>query len=384
MVDVRAHEVAGEQVADDPQRQLGFLVDQLRRLRLLGARLNRLPEPLQEDEVALDVLGRGALGGGADDDPALLDVEPLNHVLQPISLRVVEAPGHAQAFPVGDVDEEPPGERDLRRQPRALGLHRVLDGLYEQLLAARDQVLDLLAVPLPLELRDHDLVDVQEAVLLEPDLDERRLHPREDVVDDAEVDVAGDRAALRPLEVHLGDLLVLEHRDALLTDVDRDDQLTLGRRQRRTPRCWRRRVRADARSRVRTLAAFGALLRPCVAARTPSRWPRPLSQSASCGCAHHACRGGVGASAPRWSRPLRPVARSWSPQARAQGPRAAQARLVRDCRLRGVALLLFPVIVGTKTKGRSPRGSARANAPADAGAIVAQRLVKVSAVMAYR
>ena len=45
-----------------------------------------------------------------------------------------------------------------------------------------DQVLDLAAVA-PLELRADDLVDVEEAVLLEADLDERGLHPGQDVVD---------------------------------------------------------------------------------------------------------------------------------------------------------------------------------------------------------
>src|SRR5213079_29475 len=87
-------------------------------------------------------------------------------------------------------------------------------------------ILDLAAVA-ALELRADDLVDVEEAVLLEADLDERRLHAEQDVVDAAEVDVAGDRAALRPLEVDLRDLIVLEHRDTLLADVDRDDELAL-------------------------------------------------------------------------------------------------------------------------------------------------------------
>src|SRR5207253_1381514 len=50
------------------------------------------------------------------------------------------------------------------------------------------------------------------------------------------VDVPRDRAALRPLEVRLGDLAVLEHRDALLADVDRDQQLALRGRQRRAAR----------------------------------------------------------------------------------------------------------------------------------------------------
>src|SRR5205085_7247930 len=58
--------------------------------------------------------------------------------------------------------------------------------------------------------------------------------------------ISRDRAALRPLEVGLGDPGVLEHRDALLADVEGDEELALGGRERRA--AWRR------------LAARGALL----------------------------------------------------------------------------------------------------------------------------
>jgi hypothetical protein len=51
VVDEQALELAGEEVARDAQRQLGLLVDQRRRLRLLGARLDRLPELLEEVEL---------------------------------------------------------------------------------------------------------------------------------------------------------------------------------------------------------------------------------------------------------------------------------------------------------------------------------------------
>ena len=75
---------------------------------------------------------------------------------------------------------------------------------------------------LALELGRHDLVDVEEPVLLESDLDERRLHPRKDVVDGAEIDVAGDRAPLGPFEVDLRHFVVLEDGDALLAHVNGD------------------------------------------------------------------------------------------------------------------------------------------------------------------
>src|SRR5581483_9785939 len=135
-----------------------------------------------------------------------------------------------------------------RRQAGALRLHRVLDRLDEDRLAALDQILDLARALAALELGADDLVDVEEAVLLEADLDERGLHPRQDVVDDAEVDVAGDRAVLRPLEVDLGDPVVLEHGDAFLARVDRDEELALRLRERRAlRRLALRRPRALAR-----------------------------------------------------------------------------------------------------------------------------------------
>src|SRR5206468_2987225 len=232
VIDLRRDEVAGEEVAHDAERQLGLLVDEARRLRRLRPGLDRLPETLQEDEVALDVLGGGAVGGGADDDAALLGGDLLEDVLEALALVVVESARDAEPLAVRHVDEEAAGERDLRRQPGALRLHRVLHGLDEDRLAATDQVLDLLAVPLALELGHDDLVDVEEAVLLQADLDERGLHPGQHVVDGAEVDVAGDRAALRPFEVDLRDTLVLDDRHTLLADVDRDQELALGCRQR--------------------------------------------------------------------------------------------------------------------------------------------------------
>ena len=243
-----AEEVACEQVADDPERQLGLLVDELGAGRELRARLDGLPEPLEEHEVPLDVLRRGALGRGAHDDAARRGGDPLEDFLEAVALGVLEPPRDAEPLAVRDVDEEPPGQRDLRGQARALRLHRVLDRLHEDLLAPLDQVGDLLPVPLALELRHDDLVDVQEPVLLEADLHERGLHPGQHVVDPADVDVPRDRAALGPLEVDLGDAVVLEEGNALLTDVDRDEKLAL----RLGERCSARHLPAP-------LAAAGAL-----------------------------------------------------------------------------------------------------------------------------
>ena len=59
-----------------------------------------------------------------------------------------------------------------------------------------------------LDARQHDLIDVQEAVLLEADVDERRLQARQHIVDLALIDVADDRAVALALQVQLGDPVI--------------------------------------------------------------------------------------------------------------------------------------------------------------------------------
>ena len=141
--------------------------------------------------------------------------------------------------------------------------------------------------------------------------------PGQDVVDGAHVDVAGDRAALGALEVDLGDLVVLEHGDALLADVDRDEQLALRGGQRRAPRrratprgallargavAGRRRRSASRPRRVWVfgLASVSALAAACVelvpAGRLRPRPPRLPRRRLLGRCARFApaSRGGLG------------------------------------------------------------------------------------------
>ena len=121
--------------------------------------------------------------------PPLLEVELLGLLAQALALGVVEPPGDADALAAGRIDHVAAGDRQLHRQPRALGLQRVLDDLHDDLLAGLEQVGDL-AARRPCRARaglldagQHDLVDVQEAVLVEADVDERRLEAGQDVVD---------------------------------------------------------------------------------------------------------------------------------------------------------------------------------------------------------
>ena len=241
---------------------------------------------------------------------------------------------------------------------------------------------DLLAVPLALELGHDDLVDVEEAVLLEADLDERGLHAGQDVVDRAEVDVPGDRAALGPLEVDLGDPVVLEQGDALLADVDRDQELALRLRERRAPR---RLPAALAAARALPLLRSSACARRARRRRPPWR----------------ACCAGVSAASPRRRRLAGPgflpsAAASASPPAALLGASPSVAGV--SARLLGLLLgrsrrvlqcggglrrrRARPCVVETGTRARivSPRVSARGRATAGAERH-AQRRVSKSVAM---
>ena len=78
-----------------------------------------------------------------------------------------------------------------------------------------------------LELLDgvDDFSDVEKRVALEPDVDERRLHPGEDLRDPPLVDVADDAALILALDEDLDDLVVLENGDARIVRAGGDDHL---------------------------------------------------------------------------------------------------------------------------------------------------------------
>ncbi len=167
-------------------------------------------------QLALEVSALGAVRGGAHDRAAAAEVELGGLLAQPLALRVLEPPRDADPLAVGDVDHVAPGDRQLHRQPRALGLERVLDHLHDDLLPGLEQVGDALRVAprtataaRRLDAGHHDLVDVQEAVLLEADVDERGFEAGQDVVDAPLVDVADDRPRAAALEIELRDPVVL-------------------------------------------------------------------------------------------------------------------------------------------------------------------------------
>ncbi len=141
----------------------------------------------------------------------------------------------------GHEDDVAPGDRDVAREPGALGAHGLLGDLDHDLLALLEDVLDVdvvaptpgVVVPVPARRRRPvlDLVlgergdvvlkvvevgDVQEARLLLSDVDERRLHPREHAQHASLVDVTHDPTFALSLDVELADDPVFHERDSRL------------------------------------------------------------------------------------------------------------------------------------------------------------------------
>jgi hypothetical protein len=136
---------------------------------------------------------------------------------------VADALRDADVRVLRQVHEEPAGDRDLRREPRALAADGVLHDLDEERLALAQDPLDGLGLAVAVARRP-DVGHVQEGRARQADLDEGGLHPREDAADAAEVDVAHDPAARVALDVQLLHRALLGDRDPrfLRGDVDQD------------------------------------------------------------------------------------------------------------------------------------------------------------------
>ena len=114
-------------------------------------------------------------------------------LLEPLPFGVGQLAADAGRRRARHVDEVAAGQRHLGGQPGALVPDRVLADLDDDVVAGLEGLLDLAlraaeAGGLPV-----DLAGVQHAVAATADVDERRLHRRQHVLHDAEVDVADQR-----------------------------------------------------------------------------------------------------------------------------------------------------------------------------------------------
>ena len=243
-------------------------------------------------------------------------------------------------LPPGHVHEVTPGQGDLGAQPGALVAHRVLDDLHQDLLPVLERVAD--APGALLALRRRHLVDVQEPVLLQAEVDERRVDAVHDVLDLALVDVAQIRLAVWPLDVDLGEAAVLDQRHAqFLTVVGDEDDLALrplgdhGRR--RWPSSIGAMVPRPLPSSCRTMA-WGAGGRAAWPLSWSSRARRPAGLGLRRRSRAHGLRRAAASAGSAASRP------------RPRPPRACRVYGVRRERLAGAASPRSPF------RPRPPRG----------------------------
>ena len=91
LVDDHAPVLPVELLADDADRHARLGVEQRRRGRPLGERLDLLPLVHEPDDVALDLVGGDALGRGPNDDAVLRGLDSIEDAAQTLALVVVQA-----------------------------------------------------------------------------------------------------------------------------------------------------------------------------------------------------------------------------------------------------------------------------------------------------
>ena len=244
--DLRRRGGADDDAAGEPVR-LAELLDDVAQPRplLAGLDLPRHADVIDgrhEDQEAprhRDVrgeprpLGAERLLDDLDQDLLALLQQVLDLRLGLIAIPIAVAPAAVPAAGLGRLRQD---RRDRlgRRVERQHGpfrgrLHPLGGGIGQADGGVRLLVLVVLVVVAgeALELLDgvDDFSDVEERVALEPDVDERRLHPREDLGDPSLVDVADDAALILALDEDLDDLVVLENGDARVVRAGGDDHL---------------------------------------------------------------------------------------------------------------------------------------------------------------
>ena len=179
--------------------------------RLLGLGLDVLPRPGEALDVGAQLLLARPLGGGADDDAGGVRHDVAQDLLEAGALGVGQLAADARHRAVGHVDEVAAGQRDLRGETRTLVADRVLRDLHEHGLTGAEGVLDALGlVGLEAGGVPVDLTGVEHGVAALADVDEGGLHRGQDVLDPAEVDVAGHRDVRGLVDVVLDEDTVLE------------------------------------------------------------------------------------------------------------------------------------------------------------------------------
>ncbi len=227
-----------------------------RRRRLLEARLDLSPQAREELDVGGKLALALTLGVGSQDEAARRQVHRAQRGAQALALAVVTDPARdADVAGLRHVDEVTPRERDEGGDPGALGPEGFFRDLHQNGLVFVEEIFDrrrlaaghhfvhvdvgigigvhIVAVAFFAGDGQHHagqvgqigrvVAGVEEGVLLQADVDERRLHTRQDVRHDTLVDAPHDRAVPMPLEVQLGEEITLLDSDSGFGETRIDD-----------------------------------------------------------------------------------------------------------------------------------------------------------------
>ncbi|MCY1427025.1 hypothetical protein D9M71_428550 [compost metagenome] len=206
-----------DQVAQGAQGQGQVLVDQRRRADGLDLRGDLVPQAAQVADVGKNLVFPGALGGGAQDEAALLDdafrLDAVgDHPLQAITLDfVLDLQGNADMAGARHINEIARRNRQLGGQTRALGADGVLGDLHHQALPLVHQRADAFHRA---TLAGGNLRRMDERRTFQADIDEGRLHAGQHANHLAFVDIPDDATALRALDMDFLQDAVFHHRHA--------------------------------------------------------------------------------------------------------------------------------------------------------------------------
>ncbi len=187
-IDLDLAGVVGDEVAQHAVREVQVLVQQGRRRRAHGQRLQRSPGFAQIGDVVGELIAAGVFGDGAHDISARF--VGWQHRGQTCAYRFAlglafDLLRNPDMRFLRQVDQRAAGNADLRRQARALGADRILDHLHHQRLALVQHLLDRLRGGLAMPVmamaaarlaRLPDVGDVQKRGAFQADVDESRLH----------------------------------------------------------------------------------------------------------------------------------------------------------------------------------------------------------------